>query len=519
MAPIHADLRPRPAEPGQRAGRAPGRRGRARDRVEEPELHEGALPRQLPPRPDPSLPAERARAAGVRRLLRAPSASSCSPRSIRWRSTRRASIRRTSSTACASSAPSASRSRRSTAASASRMLEYSKLMELLGSVDGNVEALLSAHQSIGVPQPLLYFGTEEQKRRFLPRCAAGEISAFALTEDDVGSDPARLATTAELSADGTHYVLNGSKLWCTNGTLAELLVVMARDRQTQEDQRLRRRDGLARREGRAPLPLHGPAGARQRGDLVHGRAGAGREPDRRRGQGPQDRAHHAQHRAPGDSRRIARQRQAVPRDLPHLGRRARAVGPADRQARGDRPQARRHGGDHLRDGGDDRARLPDGRSRRLRHPPRSGGGEAVEHRAHLGDRRRHDADPRRPRLRDRAVAGGARRGADPGRADDARLPHQPDLRGLVRDHAPVHGARGGRQAPPGRRRPDRSREAVRRQSEGVLPRRRLLRLVVPDPLARLGTLAALLGVRQRSPPTCASSSARRASSRGRSSTA
>jgi alkylation response protein AidB-like acyl-CoA dehydrogenase len=109
------------------------------------------------------------------------------------------------------------------------MLEYSKLMELLGSVDGNVEALLSAHQSIGVPTPLLYFGTEEQKRRFLPRCAAGEISGFALTEGDVGSDPARLATTAELSADGSHYILNGTKLWCTNGTIASLLVVMARD--------------------------------------------------------------------------------------------------------------------------------------------------------------------------------------------------------------------------------------------------------------------------------------------------
>jgi len=112
------------------------------------------------------------------------------------------------------------------------MLEYSKLMELLGSVDGNVEALLSAHQSIGVPTPLLYFGTEEQKRRFLPRCAAGEISGFALTEPDVGSDPARLATTAVLSDDGTHYVLNGSKLWCTNGTIAKLLVVMARQPET-----------------------------------------------------------------------------------------------------------------------------------------------------------------------------------------------------------------------------------------------------------------------------------------------
>jgi hypothetical protein len=114
------------------------------------------------------------------------------------------------------------------------MLEYSKVMELLGSVDGNVEALLSAHQSIGVPTPLLYFGTEEQKRRFLPRCAAGEISGFALTEPDVGSDPARLATTAVLSPDGRHYVLNGTKLWCTNGTIAKLLVVMARDPRTKK---------------------------------------------------------------------------------------------------------------------------------------------------------------------------------------------------------------------------------------------------------------------------------------------
>lgn len=105
--------------------------------------------------------------------------------------------------------------------------EYQKVMELLGSTDGNITALLSAHQSIGVPQPLKLFGSEDQKKRFLPRCAAGEISAFALTEPGVGSDPARMATTAELNEDGTEYVLNGTKLWCTNGTLAKLLVVMA----------------------------------------------------------------------------------------------------------------------------------------------------------------------------------------------------------------------------------------------------------------------------------------------------
>ncbi|MFO7155713.1 MAG: acyl-CoA dehydrogenase family protein [Pseudomonadota bacterium] len=112
--------------------------------------------------------------------------------------------------------------------------EYSKVMELLGSVDGNITALLSAHQSIGVPQPILLFGTEEQKRELLPRCAKGAISAFALTEPGVGSDPASLSTTARPTEDGSAFILDGEKLWCTNGTLAELLVVMARNPETDE---------------------------------------------------------------------------------------------------------------------------------------------------------------------------------------------------------------------------------------------------------------------------------------------
>ncbi|MFQ5666363.1 MAG: acyl-CoA dehydrogenase family protein [Candidatus Binatia bacterium] len=110
--------------------------------------------------------------------------------------------------------------------------EYTKVMQMVGSYDGNITALLSAHQSIGVPQPLKLFGTPEQKKKYLPRCAAGAISAFALTEPHVGSDPASLATTAE--RDGDFFILNGEKLWCTNGTIAELLVVMARDPQTKK---------------------------------------------------------------------------------------------------------------------------------------------------------------------------------------------------------------------------------------------------------------------------------------------
>ena len=113
-------------------------------------------------------------------------------------------------------------------------VEYNRVMTLIGSYCGNLGALLSAHQSIGVPQPLKTFGTEELKKKYLPRCAAGEISAFALTEPRVGSDPARMLTTAKKTPDGTAYVLNGKKLWTTNGTLAKLLVVMAMDPDTKK---------------------------------------------------------------------------------------------------------------------------------------------------------------------------------------------------------------------------------------------------------------------------------------------
>ena len=103
-------------------------------------------------------------------------------------------------------------------------LYYNKALALVCSVHPSVGALLSAHQSIGVPQPISMFGTEEQKRTWLPRCTQ-EISAFLLTEPDVGSDPARVHATA--TPDGDDYVLNGVKLWTTNGVIADLLVVMA----------------------------------------------------------------------------------------------------------------------------------------------------------------------------------------------------------------------------------------------------------------------------------------------------
>ena len=108
------------------------------------------------------------------------------------------------------------------------MSAYGKALMLAGSAHPSLGALLSAHQSIGVPEPVKLVGTEEQKARFLPRCAGGAVSAFLLTEPDVGSDPARMASTATPIDDGTAYLIDGVKLWTTNGVIAELLVVMAR---------------------------------------------------------------------------------------------------------------------------------------------------------------------------------------------------------------------------------------------------------------------------------------------------
>ena len=104
---------------------------------------------------------------------------------------------------------------------------YGRALMVLGTVHPSLGALVSAHQSIGVPEPVKVFGTEAQKERYLPRCAAGAVTAFLLTEPDVGSDPARMRTTAVPTADGSGYVLDGVKLWTTNGVIAELVVVMA----------------------------------------------------------------------------------------------------------------------------------------------------------------------------------------------------------------------------------------------------------------------------------------------------
>ncbi len=106
-------------------------------------------------------------------------------------------------------------------------LNYLRVLATVSKYCASVSGTLSAHQSIGVPQPLKLFGTPEQKKKYLPKIAKGMISAFALTEPNAGSDPASMTTFAEQSDDGSHWVLNGEKLWCTNGAVADVLVVMA----------------------------------------------------------------------------------------------------------------------------------------------------------------------------------------------------------------------------------------------------------------------------------------------------
>ncbi len=103
---------------------------------------------------------------------------------------------------------------------------YNRALMLVGGWHAALSTLLSAHQSIGLAEPLLLFGSEEQKQEWLPKVARTHVSAFLLTEPDVGSDPARLATTATPTEDG--YEIDGRKLWATNGAIADVVVVMAK---------------------------------------------------------------------------------------------------------------------------------------------------------------------------------------------------------------------------------------------------------------------------------------------------
>merc|ERR1719411_2444117 len=106
--------------------------------------------------------------------------------------------------------------------------QYARLTEIVGGNDLGVGIFIGAHQSIGF-KGILIAGSPEQKEKYLPRLAAGEdLAAFALTEPSSGSDANSIKTRADLSPDGKHWILNGAKIWISNGGIAEIFTVFAK---------------------------------------------------------------------------------------------------------------------------------------------------------------------------------------------------------------------------------------------------------------------------------------------------
>ncbi|XP_032893103.1 complex I assembly factor ACAD9, mitochondrial isoform X2 [Amblyraja radiata] len=111
---------------------------------------------------------------------------------------------------------------------------YARLGEIT-SLDGSIAVTLAAHQAIGL-KGILIVGNDEQKANYLPKLATGEhVAAFCLTEPGSGSDAASIQTRAKLSEDGQHYLLNGSKIWISNGGIADIFTVFARTEVVDED--------------------------------------------------------------------------------------------------------------------------------------------------------------------------------------------------------------------------------------------------------------------------------------------
>ncbi|BCW50775.1 hypothetical protein StoSoilB13_31170 (plasmid) [Arthrobacter sp. StoSoilB13] len=221
------------------------------------------------------------------------------------------------------------------------LVYYGRALALVGSVHPSLGALISAHQSIGVPEPVKEFGTPEQKQEYLPRCAAGAITAFLLTEPDVGSDPARMGATAVLSDDGRSYLLDGVKLWTTNGVIAELVVVMARVPAHTDADGTTHKGGISAFVVEMDSPgitvenrnsFMGPARYREWRDPFPPSARAGGEPPGPRGPGPQNRSHHAQYGTSFHPRALRCGWEVEPEDCPRMVKRPYAMGPSGRQA-------------------------------------------------------------------------------------------------------------------------------------------------------------------------------------------
>ena len=195
---------------------------------------------------------------------------------------------------------------------------------LVSTVHASLGALLSAHQSIGVPEPLKLAGTDEQKQKFLPRCAAGAISAFLLTEPDVGSDPARLASTAT-PVDGGSGLRTGRREAVDDQRRRRRIAggdgSGAQERRApRRHQCVRRRSRLAWHYRRAAQQVHGTARHRERSHQAAPRAGARRQPDRQGRRRPEDRVDDAERRTAIDPRDSGRLLEMVAEDRPGVGR-------------------------------------------------------------------------------------------------------------------------------------------------------------------------------------------------------
>jgi len=105
---------------------------------------------------------------------------------------------------------------------------YGRALMLIAGWSNILALTVAVPQSIGIAMPVLLFGSEEQKRKYLPIVAREAISAFALTESLTGSDAANIRTDAVLDASGTAFLVNGEKLWCTNGSIARYVTLVAR---------------------------------------------------------------------------------------------------------------------------------------------------------------------------------------------------------------------------------------------------------------------------------------------------
>ncbi len=106
---------------------------------------------------------------------------------------------------------------------------YNRALEMIGSYCGSTAVMVSAHQSIGC-KAIMLFGSEKQKKEFLPKVATEYLSAFCLSEPQVGSDAAGQETRCVKSEDGSHFILNGVKKWSTSGAMAGMFTVMAKQR-------------------------------------------------------------------------------------------------------------------------------------------------------------------------------------------------------------------------------------------------------------------------------------------------